>query len=129
MPVLVTACPSFASRFAARATNDYQDGNGDILEYLALADLSRHILALIAAEHFNELPPTFAAVERLHVEGDKFVREAATGGLLEALQNHAGRCELEESRVTTWLGPQTRKWWDRLDNFWAGDAEALREVN
>lgn len=129
MQLLVTACPSFAARFAAGAANDYQDENGETLEYLALSDFSSHILSLIAAQQFDELPATFAVVERLHVEGDKYVREAATVGLLEALQNDGEHRKVEKSRITKWFGPETQKWWDRLNNFWAGDAGALRETD
>lgn len=129
MQMLVAACPSFASRFAAGLANDNLDGNGEILEYLALSDLSRHLLTLIAAQRFDELPSTFEMVERLHVEGDQYVREAATVGLLEALQNHSEHRKLEKSQITKWLGPESRKWWDRREDFWAGDARALREID
>lgn len=129
MQVLVEACPSFASRFAAGEAADYLDDRGDVLEYLALGDLARHILSLITAGRLNELPATFAVVERLHIEGDHYVREAATIGLLEALQNIALHRKMEKSWITNWLGPQTKKWWDRLDDFWAGDAEALHKTD
>jgi hypothetical protein len=129
MQMLVDACPSFASRFAVGVASDYLDDGGDVLDYIALGDLARHILDLISAGKLDELPRTFAVVERLDVEGEHYVREAATVGRLESLQNHAEHRRLEKSSITVWLGPQSRRWWDRLNNFWADDAKALRKTD
>ena len=63
------------------------------LVYLHVGEFARHLVRLRKAATVEELPAVFAVVERLHVEGDDYVKECATIGLLEDLQNmsnHAG---------------------------------------
>lgn len=60
------------------------------------------------------------AIERLHVEGDKIVQEAATIGLLEGIQNVWGNSKLDPEQFATYLLPESRKWWEQLKLFWAG---------
>jgi len=60
---------------------------GDLPLYLALGDFAWHLIGMLERGETASLPAVFAAVERLHAEGEHYVREAATVGLLEALQN------------------------------------------
>ena len=63
MPALLEACPSFApaySEFCAEWKEDAAE-----LDYLALAELARHIAALVERAETQEFPALFAAVERL----------------------------------------------------------------
>ncbi|MBH0239022.1 DUF7674 family protein [Methylobrevis albus] len=93
--------------------------------YVALGSLARHILECLEAGSSERLDAIFAVVERWHVDGDHFVREAATIGLLETLQNHTAESEVTLAAVKSRLGPESRRWWDKLDRFWQGDAHAL----
>ena len=93
----------------------------DALLYLALSSLAKHMGALLAAGEASSLDRAFEVVERWHVEGDAYVREAATIGLLESLQRVGSRSDFEK-----WMRPETMRWWRKLDAFWRGDAEALR---
>lgn len=80
MPRLLAASPSFAAKWAAyRAEPSYEPG----LLYVDLGEFARHLLDLHRHGHFAELAAAFVEIERLHVEGDDFVREAATIGLLD----------------------------------------------
>jgi hypothetical protein len=75
MPLLIAACPSFASKW-----NDYSrsaDYDAE-LEYLHLAEFARHLIALEQHDSKSEFPTVFEVVERLHIEGAQHVREAAT---------------------------------------------------
>ena len=58
--------------------------------------------------------------------------EAATIGLLEALQNVLGGNKrnkgfrgVRASDIEVYLGPETRRWWNKLYRFWHGDSKAL----
>ena len=129
MGMLVDACPSFAKRFAEGMAADYLDDSGNLLHYIALGDFARHILSLLSMGKLDEFPAGFAAVEAFHAEGDQYVREAATVGFLEALQNNAEHRGVEKSAFEKWLGPKSKKWWDRLEDFWKGDVTALRHID
>jgi hypothetical protein len=65
------------------------------------------------------LAAAFGAIERLHLEGEQYVREAATVGLLEDLQNlnlHKNGTAPEQFRP--YLGAESVRWWDKLYRFW-----------
>ena len=61
--------------------------DGELPQYLALSKLARYISRLISESQTQELSDIFEVIERWHLEGDDYVREAATVGLLEDLQN------------------------------------------
>jgi len=42
------------------------------------------------ANRTEEFPAVFEIIERMHLEGDDYVKEAATIGMLEGIQNVAG---------------------------------------
>jgi hypothetical protein len=80
---------------------------------------ARHLIGMVERREVGDLPALFAAVERLQVEGDHYLREAATVGLLEGLQNlnlHPNGTAPDEFRP--YLGEQSARWWDKLNQFW-----------
>ena len=118
MPVLNEACPSFAPKWE-EFQNKWRKEADDLPLYIVLGDLARHLIGMVERGEVAGLPAVFAAIERLHVEGDHYVREAATVGLLEDLQNlilHSGGTDPEQFRP--YFGPATAKWWDKLYGFW-----------
>ncbi len=117
MPLLLEACPSFAEPWAA-----YRSTEPDVagLLYLDLGELARHLVELLKQRKTSELGAVFAAVERLHLEGDALVKEAATIGLLEGIQNCAASAGVDPDDFVVYLLPESRKWWDELERFWAG---------
>lgn len=54
-----------------------------------------------------------------HLHGDPYVREAATTGLLEDLQNTNLVGSLAPGQCLACLGPQSLRWWNRVERFWA----------
>jgi hypothetical protein len=115
MPLVIAACPSFGLVWDP----DEHADEGERLLYLDAADFARHVQHLVQTGDHAELPAVAALIERLHVEGDPYVRELATVGFLEALY--------PDDSFAPWLQPESRRWWDRLDRFWKGDPSALRE--
>ncbi len=124
-PMLV-ACPSFIptwDQFCA----DWKDEPGELPLYVALGALASHLVEGMRAGTTQEFPAVFLVVERWHCEGDDYVRESATIGLLEGVQNIAGNSGVDPSLFERWLLPESHRWWLKLNRFWSGDATALRE--
>ncbi|MDH4048468.1 MAG: hypothetical protein OEV63_10080 [Gammaproteobacteria bacterium] len=85
--------------------------------YLVLSDLARHIAELKRNSREAELRAIFEIVEMWHVDGDSYVKEAATIGLLEDLQNSNLVGDLSKSFVD-YLGPESKGWWCKVERFW-----------
>lgn len=99
------------------------------LPYLDASAVAVHVVGLVRAGRTDELGPFFAAVERLLLDGDDDVRNLATVGYLESLQNHAGHAGLDSALFVPLLGPQGARWWRGLNAFWSGEAAAVLPVD
>lgn len=118
MPLLRAACPSFEERWRAHvSSNVYEEG----LLYLDLAELAHHLVELMRAGTTTELPAVFEVIERLHLDGTDAVKEAATIGLLEDLQNLAQQAGLDVDRFAAFLQPESSRWWAEVAAFWRGE--------
>ena len=124
MPLLLEACPSYRTRWEEYiAQPEYERG----LVYLDLGDFAHHLVDLFQQGTTAELPAIFNVIERLYVEGDAYVREVATIGALEGIQNIAGNKGIDPEHFVPFLGSESAEWWRRLNKFWDGDVTALRE--
>ncbi|TIS75801.1 MAG: hypothetical protein E5W94_20055 [Mesorhizobium sp.] len=92
---------------------------------LALSSLAEHVLDCLEAERTERFDAIFAVVERWHTDGDAYVSEAASIGLLESLQNLSGGSDRKTVTVERWLGPESKRWCGKLDRFGDGDRHAL----
>lgn len=119
MAPMLDACPSFEPQWQA-FLNDW----GAELEmplYVALGDLARHLTDLLGEGRTAEFNAVFDVVERWHIDGDVYVRKAATIGLLEGIQNIGSHmCPDPSGAFEPWLRPITRKWWFKLIAYWDG---------
>jgi hypothetical protein len=122
MPMLLAACPSFGSAWDAYCAEDMYEAG---LLYIDLGEFARHVIALWQAGQTEELAPVFDAIERLHLEGDDFVREAATIGFLEDLQNNAEHAAIDPEVFRPYLGSESVRWWAALHRFWAGEIPSV----
>lgn len=117
MEPMLEACPSFRATWESFLEEWAEDGDPPL--YLALADLARHLIKMLQEGHVEPFARVFAVVERWHTEGDRFVAEAATVGLLESLQNldlHQDGTQPEQFREH--LLPVSERWWKALIAFW-----------
>ena len=111
LELAVKACPSFKPAWE-EFLDDWKDEK-DLPLYLALGDLSRHISSIIETAQNSELKELFEVVERWHIEGSSYVKEAATIGLLEGLQGQSNATSIEP-----YLLPESKKCWDKVNEFW-----------
>jgi hypothetical protein len=116
IPLLMEACPSY------RPVPEDED-----LLYVILGNFARHLLELQRENHTEEFPAIARVIERLHIEGDKFVREAATIGLLEGIQSVWSHTEIDPELFRPYLLPVSTKWWQSLNDFWSDKSKFVGE--
>ena len=117
VPIL-EVCPSFQAAWNEFVA-EWEDEPGELPHYLALAELARHLISLLERNETETIRDVFLIVERWHLEGEPYVKEAATIGLLEDLQN----LNLHERKTVPddfleFLPPETRFWWVKVTDFW-----------
>jgi hypothetical protein len=123
MPLLLRACPSFTEKWKEhRAFYDNED-----LLYVNLGEFAHHLVELHKTHQTYEFPVVFDVIEKLHLEGDDYVKEAATIGLLEGIQYVAANSEADPEAFVRDLKPESARWWQKLNDFWNGDIHALRD--
>ena len=81
--------------------------------------LARRLIEQLAHGETARFNAVFDVVERWHLDGDQYVREAATIGLLEDLQNLSLPTRTRPSDFEPWLRPVTKKAWDKVEHFWS----------
>ena len=116
MAALVHACPSFESEWH-RFLDEWCDEDKPPL-YVSLGDFAQHIIDMLTDGDTVRFPEIFDAIERLHVDGDHYVREAATIGILESLQNLNLHSTTKPEEFRPFLRSQSERWWDKLYSFW-----------
>ena len=128
---LLKADPTFESRWRSFLA-DYA-GEPELPLYIALGELAQHLIDRQRSGDTQGFDKVFAVVETWHVEGDGYVSEAASIGFLEHLQNLLGGNDrakglegVRPSDFEPYLGPETRRWWEKMYRFWEGDTAALR---
>lgn len=122
IPLLTEACPSFQD-----VVDQHRRDYGDDLLYVELGCFASHLLALTKQGGTALSAEIWRVVERLHVEGDHDVREAATIGLLEGVQNVWANNGADPEQFGRNLLPESRKWWDELNDFWQGERHYVGE--
>lgn len=114
---LLEADPSFAPLWTAFVT-EWEDEREQPL-YLALTSLARHLIGRLKARDTDNFAAVFDVVEQWHLQGDAYVREAATVGLLEDLQNPSLHDGTKPADFELWLRPESGLWWQKVDRFWS----------
>ena len=113
MPLLLEACPSFRPAWESEL-----DDVDRTLTYTCLVHLAEHLLYLHKNKTHDEFGAVAKVIEKLHVDGDDYVQEAATIGLLEGIQNVWGNSGADPEEFRSFLLPESAKWWDELNRFW-----------
>jgi len=117
MSALLDSCPGFGSTYAAFLAEWHHESEKPY--YLALADFSRYLIARLEAGDRQQLDAAFQTIERLHTEGDHYVREAATIGILESLQNTHLHESTNPQQFVAFLRPVSLRYWRKVEDFWS----------
>lgn len=110
--LLLEACPSFKATYDASKDKD--------LDYMIASAFARHLLNLYKANKTEEFSKVSELIENLHVAGDDYVKEYATIGILEDIQNIWGNDKTDPEKFAAFLLPVSLKYWHSLNKFWKG---------
>ena len=126
MPLLLEACPSFLPVWY-EIEDEYRDpqNHGGRLCYLDAGHFARHVVEMHRSNHRHWLQNAFDFIERMHIEGDEYVRELATIGYLEDIENTAGHAGVDPAVFEEYLGPESQRWWEGLVAFWSGQSPTV----
>jgi hypothetical protein len=117
MPTIIAACPAFAATYDAFIA-EWKD-EPETPYYLILADFSRHIISFLDTGDRQKLHTAFETIEQLLADGDEYVREAATIGIVENLQNTNLHSSTEPEQFLDFLRPVSMRYWQKVEDFWA----------
>ena len=105
------------------------DNDGKILEYMVASAFAWYIIKNIDENNIDELKKCFEFIELLYINGEEKTKELATIGYLEDLQNiTGGNITIDRYKIIfDFLGMESKKWWDKLNKYWDGNMDALKE--
>lgn len=122
MPAFLVACPSIEPAWL-----EHLAFWGDVQQRGVFNDaavVAHHLVYSVERGELSEFPAVFALLERCLVEGDENVREFATLGVIEGIQNIASHRSFGPMVFYDWLGTKSRVAWDELCVSWQRIAEA-----
>ncbi len=120
MPLLLEACPQL--RPAWEEHLKWWQGEEERGNYNDISVLARYLVENAAADRTECFAKVFHVVERMIDEGDDAVRELATVGLIEDIQNIALNTGVDHDLFLPWLGPHGRRGWYDIIRLWHGTA-------
>jgi hypothetical protein len=126
-PMLVV-CSDFAPKWEAFVADWQSPKQKPLPYYLLLNELARHLVLKLSAGDTDAFPAIFDVVERWHVDGDDYVQNAASIGLLEDLQNLANYRGGKPQDFARWLGPVSKTWWDKVEDYWAPGIAKMKQA-
>lgn len=100
-------------------TDEWSNEPEDLPHYLLISDVVRKCSKMLAEGEKHNVDRVFEVVERWLVEGDPYVREAATVGFIEDLQNVNLHDGTEPRDFIQFLGPESSYWWTKVERFWS----------
>ena len=115
---ILTATPSFQPAWD-EFVHEWENDPEGLPCYAAISDLARHIIALHVAKQLDEVKAVMDVLECWLLDGDGYVREAATVGLIEDLQNlNLHQDGTKPKDFVRYLGPESLYWWRKVTRFW-----------
>ncbi|OWA37705.1 hypothetical protein B9G55_06565 [Saccharibacillus sp. O16] len=117
--MLLLALPSYKSRYKSYTEANYE-ADEERLIYVDAGDFVEYMLDCYEDNQTDEFAGLFAVIEQLHTNGADDVREFATVGILETIQNKSTDRNIDYYELESWLLPESKKWWDYLIDYWEG---------
>lgn len=125
MKLLLDTCPSFRDHwdeFAERYKHEEQ-----LPLYVALAEFSRHLVQMWVNGDTDTFSAIFSVIELFYVDGDDYVKEAATMGILDGLQLILIEAKKNLDDFKPYLMAESQRWWDELEAFRTGEIVSIGE--
>jgi hypothetical protein len=119
LPALEPKWQAFVAEWRDNPYNTPKSHPDDLPNYLFLGDLAAYLADCMQEGDEESVRKALAVCERWLVEGEHYVSEAATVGLLEDLQNYAQRRNIAFARIEALLGPEGQRWWHKVNAFWS----------
>jgi len=88
------------------------------LPYLVAGFFSDYIADQIIIDDLHKLNKSIELIEILHKNGSSKVKELATIGILESIQNKYGNNQIIIDKLIPKFGDETKIWWNQLNKFW-----------
>lgn len=99
------------------------------LPYVVAGLFTQFILEAYQEDDMETYYKWLEFIETLHLGDTQMVRELATIGHLESIQNTWPQDLISINVPFNDLGEESKKCWEKLNNFWNGDMTALRDGN
>src|SRR3954471_10455856 len=121
--LVLEACPDLAPAWD-EWRNEFKDDPEGPPMFTFLHEVASLVEEMLRDDDFDGVRCVFDLVERLNVEGDRDVQMYATLGILENVQSLAGM-EGDDivplgPKFVPYLGPVSKKRWERVEAMWAG---------
>lgn len=99
------------------------------LPYIVASYFTKYILEAYLNDDKKTYSNGLNFIETLHLSSVHEVRELATIGYLESIQNTWPQDLLLSNIPFNDLGNESKKWWIKLNSFWNGNLQALIDEN
>lgn len=90
------------------------------IPYVAVGDFVRYIGLQAEMNKSSVVDSCFEFIEELHLSNSPTVREFATIGILEGIQNIFGEEKIGQLGLEGNLRPESKQCWVKLGEFWTG---------
>jgi hypothetical protein len=102
------------------AWQEYQDRwpDEDRNTFNDMAVIAHYLVDCYERGALAEFPAAFSVLEQCLAQGDMQVRDAATIGVIEDLQNIASHRSFAPKAIEPWLQPLSRTAWEKLAASW-----------
>ncbi|WP_337100106.1 DUF7674 family protein [Paenibacillus sp. YIM B09110] len=124
MDMILNSCPSYKNRYSNYLKENYKLGEERLL-YVEIFDFIHHLVERYQKKNLEEFDKLFDCIEELHLYGDDYVKEWATVGFLEDLQNKLLQENIELNEFEIYLRSESRIWWNNLIDLWNGKTKYL----
>lgn len=98
------------------------------LGYIVAGSFARFLLDSYKENKTQILKSAAEFIEELYIKGNDKVKELATIGYLEGIQNVWGNNDTEPAIYYEYLLPESRKWWNQLNKFWNAEVKYVGET-
>ena len=117
IPLMLEACPVLKPQWDEYLAERKDDADPPL--YPFIDEIANHVVGLVDRGEYDDLAAIFDVVERWHLEGEHYVREAATIGFLEGIVSWEEKHREQQKVLESWFRPETARFWVKLHNFWS----------